>query len=483
MRASGSTDGARKSVHFEERTDTPVDGKPVKEDEMGRKEFLELFSDYVTKRDFQGALQACRKRLKVKPDDRYVLQLRQSVERFLDAAEDLEEEDDTEEPPTLEELQERCQEASERACEAMFTYLQDENRLWALGEQAVGIFWDVGQVAPWGRRRERLLHMSKALIDVLGRRLQSEGHHAGAMPAMAVSSDTGTGEWLSEGLGQLWWRCELGLERSSWLIDGCRDEWIGKSTQELTGCSLEDLRKASLGDLCDVLVQTWTLERSLVCGLFGERPPPPLEYGVGVVLAEVRRRPLIEPPLPGFYDCFYLMTHVVYVLNCFNGHLPNNRTDCPWLYAYLERALAFWLREANNSRPGLPPDKPSLWGCEAVDAVAEAVDCLRGLDEGEGQGVREGLAWLLSRQEADGFFYSPQAQRPADNEYDYLHPTWTAVAALQLDREVPGSSPRCAAWAQHARQAAIEGHFAQAPPLPDLGAVAAQGEEEESEEG
>merc|ERR1712048_921024 len=102
--------------------------------------------------------------------------------------------------------------------------------------------------------------------------------------------------------------------------------------------------------------------------------------------------------------------------------------------------------------------------------MAEAVDCLRGLgeseDASESDTVREAVVWLLGRQESDGFFHSPGTRRSALNEYDQIHPTWTAVAALQLDRQVPPDvvSSRCAQWASHAREAAAAVGFATAPP-------------------
>jgi len=491
MAAASSEGGRRRSVHFE---DGVPGGAEKKEDGMSRIDFLNTFSDLVARRDYQGALRVCRERLKAKPDDRYVLQMRQTVQQYLDNAEELDEEaHDAEELPTIEELREKADEAAGRGFEAMFAYLQDQEKLWELGEQAVGIFWDVGLVAPWGRRRERLMEMSRSLTEALGRKLKATGKRADAMPASSVAADLGGNEWLFEALGQLWWRSELNMDRLDWLIEGCCEEWEGKSMQELVGHSAESLGQADLGALTDILVQAWALERVSVCGLFGDLQVPSLEYGVETVLAEIRSRPLVEPPLAGFYECFYLMTHVVYVLNCFNGHLPNRRTDCPWVYAYLERCLGFWLREVRRDFSKLPDAVASTtWGSEAVDAIAEAVDCLRGLDdESETEHVREGLAWLLTRQEADGFFFSPRAQRPAANEYDHIHPTWTAVAALQLDREVPGPSPRCAAWAQHARQVAKEAGFAEAPPLPDLTVLSPTGaatmaedaEEEEETEG
>jgi len=258
----------------------------------------------------------------------------------------------------------------------------------------------------------------------------------------------------------------------------------------LMGYSLEGLRQAEPNELCDILTNTWTLERSCICGLLGEPPPVTLEYGIAAVLAEIRRRPLVEPPLTGFYDCFYLMTHVVYVLNCFNGHLPNQRADCPWVYGYLERCLGFWLRELRRDsaqvQAGLLPEAviSHLWSADAVDAVAEAADCLLGLeqppepDSEVGLDLRIGLRFLMDQQREDGLIFSPGSVMDPVDQYNYVHPSWTAAAALQVPfRLMPGPSPRCQAWANHARAAAREVGFAEPPPPPKASPAASFVEE------
>ncbi|CAE7236929.1 unnamed protein product [Symbiodinium sp. KB8] len=395
--------------------------------------FQEDFAECISRKDFRAATELCKQQLQKTPDSRYV---------WAQEQEDLEEE-----LLGLEELADEAAVACDRAYEAMFAYLHDEERLWAVGEQAVGIFWDTGQLEPAGPRRDRLKSMAETLTRTLSSRLKL---------ARAGGIDN---EWLFEALGELWFFQELGLAVSGepWLTEACTEglrNLKGKVMEELAGFSLEGLKSASCGELCDTLMQVWTVERSSVCGLLNT---PPLEYGVREVLAEVRRRPLILPPKPGFYHCFYLMTHVVYTLNCFNGHLPNRRSDCPWLYAYLECCLEFWMTVASAETSGM-----SAWQGEAVDAIAEAVDCLRGLNEICSQTTIRACRWLLSRQQADGFFVSPNSRR-SDNEYDQLHPTWTAAAALQLQREAPGPSQLCACWARHAREAAAEVGFSQPP--------------------
>eukprot|EP00419_Tripos_fusus_P038002 CAMPEP_0172765400 /NCGR_PEP_ID=MMETSP1074-20121228/179180_1 /TAXON_ID=2916 /ORGANISM="Ceratium fusus, Strain PA161109" /LENGTH=451 /DNA_ID=CAMNT_0013600341 /DNA_START=40 /DNA_END=1391 /DNA_ORIENTATION=- len=451
-----------------------MDAEVSSERTLDPQEFLEKFADHVARRDYRGALAACKERLSTKPDDRYALQMRETVQQYLDTAEDAElidDDPDGDAVPLLNELHEPAQSAMERGLNALLRYFDDEEHLWAVGEQAVGIFLDVGQLTPWGKRREALLETSKSLTLRLTNRL-SAARHGGPLPSFSVAADLGKGEWLFEALGQLWNHYALGLERPAWLVEGCRSEWQGSSMETLVGFSADGLGKAGVGELCDVLIQVWTLERTVVCGLLGDDPPPSLDYGIAAVLAEIRRRPLVEAPIAGFMDSFYLMTHVVYVLNAFNGFLPNRRTDCPWLYAYLERSLWFLLREVKRDLSNVPAAvAASTLASDALDMVAEAVDCLRGLDEGDSEQLCAGITWLLSRQEADDLFYSPAAKRPAATEYDHVHPTWTAAAALQLQREAPSASPYCASWAQYARRQAQKVGFSEAPPLPDLSDV------------
>eukprot|EP00933_Yihiella_yeosuensis_P063038 TRINITY_DN66092_c0_g1_i1.p1 TRINITY_DN66092_c0_g1~~TRINITY_DN66092_c0_g1_i1.p1 ORF type:complete len:364 (-),score=70.06 TRINITY_DN66092_c0_g1_i1:102-1121(-) len=325
--------------------------------------------------------------------------------------------------------------------------------------------------------------MSEILLRNLGKKLRALPVD-GKLPKTDEERSLYNGEheeWLFEGLGQLWFYWELGLEKEAWLVEGCFLQWqkLGGRMEDLVGYSRQGLPSVGLGELCDLLMMTWTLERSLVGGLFAEMSPEPapLEYGIREVLAEIRSRPLVEPPLPGYYEDFYLMTHVVYLLNCFNGHLPNCRSDAPWLYSYLERCLGFWLREGKHKAKAKPGGKSnsSSVQAESVDAVAEAVDVLRGLGLGDddtpgSELVREGFAWLLERQAEDGFFYSPGERQPK-NHYDRLHPTWTSAAALQLDRQAPGPSKLCEAWSKYARQIAKEINFAEPPPAAKVKAL------------
>merc|ERR1712176_1062626 len=121
------------------------------------------------------------------------------------------------------------------------------------------------------------------------------------------------------------------------------------------------------------------MERTLVCGLL-PKDELPLEYGVADVFAEIRRRPLVEPPVEGFTGAFYTATHAVYCLNSWNGYLPNSHSDCPWLYNYVERCLRYSLHEGKYaSREEIPKALSAVmpsYQTETVDAVAEAIDCI-----------------------------------------------------------------------------------------------------------
>eukprot|EP00927_Polykrikos_kofoidii_P025676 TRINITY_DN23037_c0_g1_i1.p1 TRINITY_DN23037_c0_g1~~TRINITY_DN23037_c0_g1_i1.p1 ORF type:complete len:508 (+),score=84.77 TRINITY_DN23037_c0_g1_i1:99-1526(+) len=453
--------------------------------QMDSTQFVNAFEECVARRDYPAAAAMCRQRLKEKPDDRYALALRETVEKFIDAADELElDAEDEELPPPLDEIIDKAHDACGKAFDALFEYCQNGDNVWMIGEQAVGMFWDVGQNAPCGERRDKLLDMSKRLTQALLKRLKAarksgNGEDRSKMPAHAVAATMGSldsGEWLFEGLGDAWWCLELGLPCEDWLIEGCREELrkAGGSMQTLVGFSAAQLKDVRRDEMCDVLTQTWTLERSLICNILGsDADLPPLEYGIEQVLAEIGSRPLIEPPLEGFFHDFYVMTHVVYVLNCFNGYLPSRNADCPWVFSYLERCLGFWLREARAGRDGLAEflaDQSLLNEC--FDAIAEAADCLRGVADKESLSesdlVRESMHWMLRQQDSDGFFYPPiekSKRRPTDN-YNTVHPTWVGVAALQLDREVSHErvSPRSKAWALHARAAAQKVNFAKAPP-------------------
>jgi len=423
---------------------------------------LEQISTCVARRDYAGALAICNKRLQESPGDRFILELRQSIEEFnlAIATSELDVGAGIVVLPSLDELKEQSREACMKAFEAMFRYLQDEEALCSMGEQAIGIFFDVATSSCPGAFRDRLLEMAKSCLSVL------ERHVLTWCKDEDLPEDYDCGPWLFEALGIIWFQAELGYGPDAELLDRAKKEWLNLETMEtMVGYSKSSLGTAPSADLCDVMVSVWTLERTLVCGLLS-KDELPLEYGVADVFAEIRRRPLIEPPLAGFIGTFYVATHVVYCLNSWNGYLPNSHCDCPWLYNYIERCLRYSLHEARYaSREQIPKALSSVMQSHEfgiVDAVAESIDCIRGLgQESVTEVVRDGAAWLLTRQREDGFFYSPQAEtaeRASKQTYEDIHPTWTAAAALHLDRADYGTttfpSSYAAAWAEHARAAA-----------------------------
>merc|ERR1712216_181496 len=105
--------------------------------------------------------------------------------------------------------------------------------------------------------------------------------------------------------------------------------------------------------------------------------------------------------------------------------------DAPWLYRYIRRVLAFWLKTAK-----LKETKDESIYVD-VDAIAEAVDVLRGAgltDMGDPL-LCEGTVWLLNHQMKDGsrpvWF---MGQNGSKELYDRLHPAWVSAQALR-DRD------------------------------------------------
>eukprot|EP00928_Gymnodinium_smaydae_P079055 TRINITY_DN63076_c0_g1_i1.p1 TRINITY_DN63076_c0_g1~~TRINITY_DN63076_c0_g1_i1.p1 ORF type:complete len:455 (-),score=127.29 TRINITY_DN63076_c0_g1_i1:74-1438(-) len=433
---------------------------------LDRAGLMNAFEGCVSRRCYKEALALCQRQLKAKPDDRLAAELFRTVEGFVDASDDLEVQEaanaaageEEEIPPPIEELVPRASAAKARGAEVAFEYLRaDEARLWEAGAWALQPLLGIACGA-------------EELLEVLQRKLR---------PALKSETERFDDfEWLLEAVAEAWYLGEQNRPIDTWLSRGLNGQWAaaGGSMELLVGFSSQGLAEASAAELDDVLTNALTLERAFRSGAVDEGSSP-LTYGVERVLAEVGSRPLVEAPLDGFFDCLFLMTHVVYAINGYNSCLPNRRADFPWLYAYLERCLTFLLRELRNDRlaqtgGGLLSRAGRL---RALEAVAEIVDCLRGLgpeDEGsDSDTVREGVVWLLNRQDpSDGYFYSPGFSRQdavAADPYACIRPTTAAVVALQLEREatVVGSS-QAQAWTAHARAAAAAVQLSTAPPPP-----------------
>lgn len=449
---------------------------------LGAKAFLDAFSDCIVWQDYGQALSLCARRLAARSDDERARELREAARELRQAGRSASEawrreaecggECELSRPSTISSLQPRALQAIQNAFEALAARLADEEALREVGEQAIGIFMDPWYSAPLGSSlRARLLEISRGLLSTI----MADDALIVALEQAPLQLPSDFRRALLEALGTLWWQRELGEEPDARLLLAARqklEEHAG-SMEALVGVSVAGLPCASLGLLCDLLIQVWQLERVSVCGILGEYSPPLLEYGISEVLAEIRRRPLTEPPLDGFLDHFWLATHVVFVLSSYNGCLPNKRAVCPWIYRYIERCLEFWLRDIKRECWTLSPLATRLEAAashrdEAVDAVAEAMDCLLGLCDTETEAMREAASWLLSRQEPDGLFYSPGADRSNNDVYEALHPTWTAVSALQIGRLSVQQSGRCATWAAYARAAAESIDFQTAPPSAEL---------------
>ncbi|HEX8707235.1 MAG TPA: hypothetical protein VF723_03150 [Pyrinomonadaceae bacterium] len=109
-----------------------------------------------------------------------------------------------------------------------------------------------------------------------------------------------------------------------------------------------------------------------------------------------------------FYDSVYAVTHVVYTLNDYSlynlspGWLP---AEYAFLKANLREAIAI----------------------EDAEMLGEFLDTLKsfGLKDTHPL-MREGMQYVLSRQNEDGSWGDPRAE----DIYDRYHPTWTAIGGL-----------------------------------------------------
>jgi hypothetical protein len=165
---------------------------------------------------------------------------------------------------------------------------------------------------------------------------------------------------------------------------------------------------------------------ALITAYTGERAGVPL----GASYAEVFRwlptlRPYRAPRGADdteFYDTAYAVTHVVYTLNDY-GQLSLSPRWLPREFEFLRANLseAVRLRDA--------------------DMLGELVDSLRafGLTERDPE-IREGVAYLLANQNADGSWGAPDER----DIYRRYHPTWGGVAALSRYSFSRGRSPRFA---------------------------------------
>ena len=225
---------------------------------------------------------------------------------------------------------------------------------------------------------------------------------------------------------------------------------------------------------------------------------PAVTRAAGAV-ARAARPAAGRAPRPGprkrsdeFEDSLYLATHTVY---CLCNYTTSCRVDAPWLFAYLRRGLAHLLRLARSRRAGVEGDAEDGLTFVDLDALSEAVDCLRGLrrdataevdgcetavqvassrgqlpraprrtgggdpdwdvDDATASMVHEATAWLLEMQREDGSWpaiWHPAHRRWCSDRWELayceLHPTWVTVYAL-CDRPVHQRRDAAGAWLQH----------------------------------
>jgi hypothetical protein len=228
------------------------------------------------------------------------------------------------------------------------------------------------------------------------------------------------------------------------------------------------------------------------------------------------RRHTFEAPGPvaaesDFGESFYLATHMTYWIS---GYTSNSAADAPWLFDYIAGALEYSCGqarvrdqqvarvaavemtgsaaavEAAKAQPVPEADGLDLEGFVYVDldGVAEACDCLRGLqprtggDRGEENSeqdssrtqalLEEATEWIMRQQMPSGEW--PQIWHPddplyrkgmfdtaeADEVYNRLHPVWTCTYAL-CDR--PPQARRSSAFAARMERLMREVDFANRP--------------------
>lgn len=112
---------------------------------------------------------------------------------------------------------------------------------------------------------------------------------------------------------------------------------------------------------------------------------------------------------PDWYDAVYAVTHVVYTLNDYDRYQLSPR----WLpaeFAFMKESLS----EAIE--------------IDDAEMAGEIVDALKAFKLGDEHAlIREGMDYLLARQNPDGSWGDPQVEWI----YARYHPTWTAVDGLR----------------------------------------------------
>lgn len=111
---------------------------------------------------------------------------------------------------------------------------------------------------------------------------------------------------------------------------------------------------------------------------------------------------------PDFYDAVYAVTHIVYTLNNYSQYRLSPDL-LPQEYRFLR----------DNLREAIAEDDSDMLG--------ELMDSLRAFGlTSDDPGIRSGMEYYLSHQNADGSWGDPKE----DDIYDRYHPTWNAIAGL-----------------------------------------------------
>jgi len=154
--------------------------------------------------------------------------------------------------------------------------------------------------------------------------------------------------------------------------------------------------------LLDALVTTYTGDR------YGVRLGASLPQ-VAALVPRMRPYRVNEAANADFIDVSYAITHIVYVLNDYGRY----RLRPEWLpqeYAFLK----------NNLRQSIKDNDPETTG--------EFLDTLKsfGMTREADPLIRAGMAFVLSRQHADGSW----GERDGKDPYTPYHSTWTAINGL-----------------------------------------------------
>lgn len=207
-------------------------------------------------------------------------------------------------------------------------------------------------------------------------------------------------------------------------------------TDLLFGVSPDDLEGVSDDEFVVLIMNIMVMEFNQL--LFRKRFP--LKWGLQEIFTHLRRRTYVGPPYNAdfaFHHCFYFVTHIVFAISAYSA-IKTRTSDVPWLYDYCRRSCLYWTKQAWR-RFSKQPDR-----LVDIDALAEAVDVMRGCGQTDGGDTLlcSATLALLQMQRSDGSWpywvldecagSGLVAHTPADPKpYSLVHPTWVAVQSLR----------------------------------------------------